>query len=551
MNAHIPDPGLAPGTAESANGSLRQAAEPEEEGQSLVNVSAFHRFWTLFVGCGGAAVVIGSMIALNTGLADIAVATGATQNQLTWIVDSYTLVLACLLLPAGAVGDRYGRRGALMVGLAVFAAASFAPLHFHSALQIVAARSVSGAGAAFILPATLSLLTGAFPVRERSKVVGAWAGIVGSAGVGGLIGTGLLLNVFQWQSIFWALGLASLVLLLASFTVADSREHNAPPLDWIGAITIGAAVALLVFGILRAPTDGWTNPRVYCCLLAGIVVALGFCRIELRRRYPLLDVRLFLDPEFGAGALTITVVFGATFGLFFVVTQYIQQVMGYSALGIGLALSPLAIPLITFSALSPWYVPRLGLRLVIAVSLVVTAIGFLYLRTLGVGSTFKDLFWPLIVVSTGFGLCTAPTTSAIMTTVSEAKQGVASAVNDTTREVGGAIGIALSGSVLASVYSHHIAGSIASLPGPVRGAASGSLAHLLAVADRLGPPGKPLVDAGKRAFIDGANWAYLIMAAVVACAAVVISMFAPGRDGQQIRLIQWLTQRARRRRTSI
>ena len=551
MNGHMPEPGLAPETAESANESPRLDAELEAQRQSLVNASDFQRFWTLFVGCGGAAVVIGSMIALNTGLAEIAVATAATQNQLTWIVDSYTLVLACLLLPAGAIGDRYGRRRALMVGLAVFTVASFAPLHFHSAIEIVAARSVAGAGAAFILPATLSLLTGAFPADERSKVVGAWAGIVGSAGVGGLIGTGLLLNVFQWQSIFWALGLAGVILLLASFTVADSREHNAPPLDWIGAVTIGAAVALFVFGILRAPSDGWTNPRVYCCLLAGIVVALGFCWIELRRPYPLLDVRLFANPEFGTGAFTITIVFGATFGLFFVVTQYIQQVVGYSALATGLALSPLAIPLITLSALSPWYVPKLGLRLVVALSLTVIAAGFLYMRTLGVDSKFKDLFWPLIVISTGFGLCTAPTTSAIMTTVPDAKQGVASAVNDTTREVGGAIGIALSGSVLASVYAHHIAGSIASLPAPLHDAASGSLAHLLAISDRLGPQGKPLVDAGQHAFIDGANWAYLIMAAVAACAAVVISLFAPGRDGKQLRLIQGLTQRARRRRTSI
>lgn len=498
------------------------------------------RGWTLVIACAGAALVIASMIALNTALADIAAATSATQTQLTWIVDSYTLVLACLLLPAGAIGDRYGRRRALRLGLAVFAVASFSPVFLDTSLQVIVARALAGAGAAFVLPATLSLLTAAYPAQDRSKAVGIWAGVAGSAGVIGLLGTGLLLHAFAWQSIFWALAVAALLLVLLTFTVADTRPENAPPLDWLGAVTIGAAVAVFVFGILQAPADGWTDPRVYGCMTGGATLALLFGWIETRRQHPLLDIRLFLNPEFGTASATITVVFLATFALFYLVTQYIQLVMGYSPLLTAFALSPLALPLVTFSALSPWYVPKLGLRLVIFVSLVLTSAGFLCMRTLGPHSSFADLFWPLIVISSGFGLCTAPTTSAIMSAAPDEKQGVASAVNDTTREIGGALGIALAGSILASGYSHHIAASLSAFAGHIQGAASGSLGHALAVADQLGPQGHSLVEISRSAFVSGASSSYLVLAAVVAVAAVSIPLFAPGRDGNQLRVIRRL-----------
>ena len=498
------------------------------------------RRWTLVIACAGAALVIASMIALNTALSDIAAATSATQTQLTWIVDSYTLVLACLLLPAGAIGDRYGRRRALRLGLAVFAVASVSPVILDTSLQVIAARALAGAGAAFVLPATLSLLTAAYPAQERSKAVGIWAGVAGSAGVIGLLGTGLLLRALAWQSIFWALAVAALLLFLLTFTVADSRPEEAPALDWLGAATIGAAVAVFVFGILQAPADGWADPRVYGCLTGGAALAVVFGWIETRRQHPLLDIRLFLNPEFGTGSATITVVFLATFALFYLVTQYIQQVMGYSPLLTAAALSPLALPLVTFSALSPRYVPKVGLRLVITVSLVLTAAGFLYMRTLGPHSSFADLVWPLIVISSGFGLCTAPTTSAIMSAAPDEKQGVASAVNDTTREIGGALGIALAGSILTRGYSHHIAASLSAFPRPIQDAAAGSLAHALAIADKLGPQGHSLVETSRSAFVSGANSSYLVLAGVVAVAALVIPLFAPGRDGNQLRVIRRL-----------
>src|ERR1700754_2946037 len=361
--------------------------------RSFAGRSKVRRGWTLLVACAGVALVIASMVALNTALADIALATSATQTQLTWIVDSYTLLLACLLLPAGAIGDRYGRRTALLGGPARLAVASFAPLILDSPVQIIAARALAGAGAAFVMPATLSLLTVVYPAEARTKAVGIWAGVAGSGGVFGLIGTGLLLRFFEWRSIFWALGVVGVLLFVLTLTIAESREGDAPPLDWPGAVTIGAAVAVFVFGILEAPANGWTDPRVYGCMAAGVILVILFGVIELRRRHPLLDVRLFLDPYFGTGAAAITMVFLGTFALFYLVTQYVQQVMGYTPLATAIALAPLAVPLLTFSLLSSWYLPKFGLRAVVFASMVLVSVGVLCMCTLRTDSSYLDVFW--------------------------------------------------------------------------------------------------------------------------------------------------------------
>lgn len=521
-------------------------APDQASADSFAQGSRGRRGWTLFIACAGVALVIASMVALNTALSGIAAATGATQTQLTWIVDSYTLLLACLLLPAGAIGDRYGRRSALLVGVAVFAVASAAPLVFDSPLQIIIARGFAGAGAAFVMPATLSLLTAAYPLAERTKAVGVWAGVAGSGGLFGLVGAGLLIQFWDWRSIFWTLAIGGLVVFVLTMTIAESRDQDAPRLDVPGAVTIGAAVAVFVFGILQAPAHGWTDPRVLGCLITGSLLAAVFGVIELRRRHPLLDVRLFRDPDFGTGAATITVVFLATFALFFLVVQYLQQVRGYSALVAALALSPMVLPLLTLSMLSSWYLPRLGLRVVVFASMALVSVGFVCMCTLDVDSSYLEVAWPLLVISTGFGLCTAPTTSAIMVAAPHQKHGVASAVNDATREVGGALGIALAGSILAGSYSHHIAIALSDYPEPVRGPASDSLSNALAVANQLGPQGLQLAQRSKEAFVAATDSSYLVMAAVVAVAAAVIPLFAPGRGHRQLSVVRRLWNRGNR-----
>lgn len=496
------------------------------------------RTWTLAVACMGVGLVVASMTSLNTALGDLAVATSATQSQLNWVVDGYTVALACLLLPAGAIGDRYGRRGALLVGLVVFALGSAAPAMLHDPEQIIAGRALAGVGAAFVMPATLSLLTVAYPKRDRVKAVGIWAGTAGSGAVLGMLGSGLLLEFWDWHAIFWSLGIAAVVIFALACTVGSSRDSTAPRIDAPGALLIGAALAIAVAAILEAPTRGWSNPMVWGGLIAGVVIGAVFCVVELRRRHPLLDVRLFNDPSFATGVASIVVLFGATFGFFYIGMQYVQQIMDYSPLMTAVAFTPFMVPLGICSALSFWYMPKLGLRLVIFIGTVLMAIGFLSMHVLDLHTSYLQLAWPTLILSTGIGFCTAPTTSAIMGAVPDEKQGVASAVNDASREMGGALGIAVAGSILAGRYSQELAPKLAQFPAPVRGPATDSLAKAVEVAGKLGPQGHPLAELSKTAFLASMHASTTVLAVLVAVAAVVIGLWAPGRDGRQLSIVR-------------
>jgi EmrB/QacA subfamily drug resistance transporter len=514
----------------------------------LGDVSARTRTWLLAVACLDVLLVISSMVALNAAMPDIAVNTAATQTELTWVVDGYTLVLACLLLPAGAVGDRYGRRGALLAGLAVFAAASVAPVFFDAPLQIIIARAVAGAGAALIMPATLSLLTAGFPKAERNKAVGIWAGVCGSGAIIGFLGTGVLLHFFSWQSIFWAFAIVAVVLFGLTLTITSSRDESGAPVDWAGGVLVAAAVAVFVFGVIEAPARGWSSPVVWGCVGAGLALTAAFAALQLRLTHPLLDVRLFRRPDFATGSLGVTFLFFANFGFFFLVMQYMQLVLGYNPLQTAFALAPLAVPVLILSALTPLYLPRIGLRLSVTVGLLLLAAGLACMRILDIESSYWDLAWPLMIVSAGIGLCTAPTTSAIMGAAPDEKQGVASAVNDTTREVGAALGIAAAGSVLAAQYSNLLAPAIAALPEPVRGPASDSLAQALEVAERLGPQGAQLAADANDAFLQAMDGALLVLAVAVTAAAVFVAVWSPGRDGRQSRYLRRLAAVPRARR---
>ncbi|BCI51828.1 MFS transporter [Mycolicibacterium litorale] len=524
-------------------------ARPERPSDSAIGgMSTRARHWLLTVACLDVLTVIASMVALNAALPDIALQTSATQSQLTWVVDGYTLALACLLLPAGAIGDRYGRRGALLTGLVIFGLASFAPVIFDDPVQIIVARAVAGAGAAFIMPATLSLLTAAYPKAERNKAVGIWAGVAGSGAVVGFLGTGTLLHFFEWQSVFWALTAASVGLLILTCTIRSSRDEHRTPIDWIGGALIATAVAVFVFGVIEAPAQGWLDPLVWGSMVAGVVLTVAFALVQLHRTHPLLDIRLFKRPDFATGAIGITCLFAANFGFFFVVMQYMQLVLGYTALQTAFALVPLAIPVLVLGATTHLWSPRIGLRAAVVSGLVLIAAGLLCMRTLEVDSSFFDLAWPLLIISAGIGMCTAPTTSAIMNAAPDDKQGVASAVNDTTREVGAAVGIAAAGSVLAAQYEHLLAPALGAFPEQVRGPALESLAQALEVAARMGPAGQVLSLEAQRAFLSAMDLSMTVLSVALLVAGVFIGLWSPGRDGRQLRALRRGLARPRARR---
>ncbi|NLE81304.1 MAG: MFS transporter [Rhodococcus sp.] len=483
----------------------------------------------LAVSCCAVALVVATMAALNTALGDLARDTGATQSQLTWIVDGYTLALACLLLPAGALGDRYGRRGILILGLFVFSIGSMIPIALDEPTWIIVGRIIAGIGAAFVMPATLSLLTAGFPATQRARAIGIWAGVAGSGAIAGLLVSGAMLEKWSWHSIFISLAVVSVLILFASFTLSSSRDENTAPLDLPGTALIVAAIGLFVLGMIEAPERGWLDPIVLGLLVGGMAAAALFAVVELRIEHPLLDVRLFANRAFGSGAFSLMLQFLATLGFFFLAVQYLQMVLDYSPLQSALALAPIAAPVVLLSMFMSMLLPHVGLRILCGGGAAILGLGILLMTRLDVDASYAEICVPLLVAALGLGMCTAPATAAIVQNTPDEKQGVASAVNDAAREIGSAIGVALAGSILAAAYSHHIQPAVDQLPEAAKESVSGSLAAALHIADLAGPRGPELAALAKESFMEGMNQACLALACVLFVSAAILAVWAPGR----------------------
>ncbi len=485
--------------------------------------------WTLAVSCLGVALVIGSMAALYTSLSDIAADTGASQSQLTWVVDGYTLAVACLVLPAGAVGDRYGRRAVLLGGLVVFSAASAVPLFVQDPAWLIGARALAGVGAAFVMPSTLSIMTAEFPEHQRPRAVAIWAGVAGSGAILGILGSGLLLQLWSWQSIFVGLTAAGVVLLIAAATVAESLEYAHPEMDYVGSLAVAVAIGLIVIALTEAPHRGWTDPLVLGLFAGGAVASVVFVVVELSRAHPLLDLRLFADRGFASGTLSITLQFLVLFGVFYVLIQYLQLIVGYEPLRSALALAPVVVPIVGISLLAPWLAERLGLRVLTVPGMLAIAAGIFLASRLQVESSYTDFLWALLIMGTGLGVCMAPATAAIVAATPVEKHGVAAAVNDAAREVGAAVGIAIAGSVLAAGYTNRITPALSSLPGPAREPFSDSLAAALQAADQSGPAREQLATIAKSAFMHGYGHAGVVLSGITVASALILAIWAPGR----------------------
>src|SRR5262245_14474029 len=343
----------------------------------------------LRVMCLALMMVVAAVASLNMALPGIARDTGATQTQLQWIVDAYALAFAALLLPAGALGDRIGRRPVLLFGLGLYGGASLIALFAHSATQLIALRVLMGIGAAFVMPVTLSVITTVFPPEERGKAVGTWVGVAAGGGVLGLLTSGVLLEWLSWPSVF-ALNvvLATLALLGTIAVVPATREAVAPRLDPVGTLLSVGALGALVYGIIEAPERGWTAPVTLATIGGAIIGVVAFVAWELRRTSPMLDPRNFLRRGFGAGSLSITVQFFATFGFLFLALPYLQLVQGLSPLRAAAALLPMALVVIPLSRVAPRIAARVGVRVAGAAGLASMAVGFTVFATLDVGSSY-------------------------------------------------------------------------------------------------------------------------------------------------------------------
>ncbi|MDO3646963.1 MFS transporter [Nocardia mangyaensis] len=483
----------------------------------------------LTLSCLAVILVTASMAALYTALPEIAADTGASQAELTWIVDGYTLALACLVLPGGALGDRYGRRGVLIVGLIVFSIASAAPLLLDSPGWLIAARVMTGIGAALVMPSTLSLLTAGFPAERRGSAVGLWAGVAGVGAILGILGSGILLESWSWVSIFVGMAVAGAMLSVAAFTLPESADTSRPALDPLGAATSALAIGAIVVAVIEGPARGWLDPLVIAAIVTGLTVAVAFVAIELRATHPLIDLRLFTDRGFGSGTAIVTVQFLVTFGLFMLVVQHFQLILGYRPLISALALAPMGLPMVVISVIAPRVAARFGLRIPTFAGLVAIGVAMLMIAQVDAHTSYLDLLGPLLLMSVGIGLCTAPATAAIVDGTPVEKHGVAAAVNDAAREVGAAIGIAIAGSVLAAGYGARIAPVLPSLPEPAREPVGDSLAAALEVVARAGPAAQELGDVAKSAFLHGMHQSATVLGFLTLGAAVLIAVWTPGR----------------------
>ena len=476
--------------------------------------------------------VVSAVSGLNVALPSLARDTGASQRDLQWIVDAYTVVFAGLLLPAGAFGDRFGRKGALLAGVAIFGSAAGMAFFAHSPGTLIALRCLMGIGAAAVMPTTLSIITTSFPEEERGRAVGIWVGVVGGGAVIGLIGSGILLEFFNWNSIF-ALNVALALLGFAGTLafVPKSVEANPPKLDFVGAIFSLVAVSSLVFAIIDGPDRGWSDPLIVGAFAIGVLAIISFILWELHLAEPMLDPRLFKLRGFGTGSLSLTVQYFAAFGLFFTILQYLQFVAGFSALKAALTLLPLPLIMIPLARRAPLFAKKVGLNRLGSAGLVLMAIGFLVLSELQVTFVYWHFLIGLIFFAAGMALAGTPATTAIVSSLPDTKQGVASAVNDASRELGSAIGIAVLGSVLNAQYRSGIAEALTHLPSHVADGARGSIAFLQSgVISQLGSTGVHLVDVAKRSFVDGLSTAFIVTAGALLVAAVYVVVRAPRRE---------------------
>lgn len=496
----------------------------------MLELTAGRRRWLLTVNIVAVSLVVATMSALYTSLPDIAVAIGATQADLTWIVDSYTLALAALVLTAGALGDRFGRRATLIVGLALFTISSALPLWLDSPLWLIILRGVAGLGAAFVMPSTLSLLTASFPPERRGTAVGTWAGFAGVGGIIGLIGSGLMLQVWSWKSIFLVYSVIGLLVLAAAFTIGESVASRRGRPDVAGSVFSALAVGGVVFGLIEGSQTSFGAPLVIAALITSAVSVVAFVLVELRATDPLLDVRYFRRRGFSAGAISVSMQFLTTFGFFLLIVQYLQLVKGYDAIGASTALAPMIVPVMVFSLLSPKITAAVGLRAVSVVGVGAIAAGMLLLTRLSADSTYVDILWPMLVASVGLGLASAPGTSAIVSDIPADEQGVAAAVNDAMREIGAAIGIAISGSILAGRYASGIVDVVGQTPEAGRAAVESSFAGAVEFGAVAGPAAQPVVDAAAEIFSSGVTDALQALGLVALGAAVLLLFVAPGRD---------------------
>ncbi len=465
---------------------------------------------------------------VNVALPSIATELHADTRDLQWVVDGYNLTFAALVLAAGSLSDRYGRRPALIIGLLGFAATSTLGALAASTETLIAARFSMGVFAALIFPTTLSIITNTFSDRrQRAMALGGWGAVVGVGVAAGPVTGGLLLEHFAWNSVFWALTPpALLAAVLAYLLVPESRDPGVPALDIRGLITSIALLGMLVYTIIEAPVRGWQSHATVFGFVTTAALALAFVTIEQAARHPMLDIRLFADRRFSAASASVTVTFFCLAGFIFLITQYFQVLRGFSPLDTGLRILPVALSIAIGSICGGLLAPRIGTRSVVVSGLISFGTAMAWIA----GSIDTDTPYPTIIVpqmllmGLGIGLVSTPATESIMLVLPPSRAGIGSAVNDATRELGSTLGVAVVGSLFSSIFGARLIDSASALTGRASEAADS-----VQVAFAMTTNNPALVTAANQSFLAGLAAACTLLAGLCYLAAAVGVAALPGR----------------------
>lgn len=480
--------------------------------------------------CLALVLVVASVSSVNLALTGISLDLGTSSSQLTWIADGYTVALAALVLPFGALGDRVGRRTLLLAGTLVFGLAALAASFAGGAGSLIACRVVMGVGAAMIMPGTLSTITAVFPPERRARAVSVWAGFASSGAIIGLLTCGLVLEWFTWRASFVATAVLAAATFIAAWRLApNTADPEEATIDLPGFVLSATGIGALVFGIIDGAEAGWTAPGAVTGLGVAVVSLAAFVLWELRNPAPMLDVRLFGLRGFGTGSLALTVQFLCLFGFFLVGLQFLQLMLGYSPLVSALALLPLGMVVMPLSRRAPYVVDRFGQRAVMTTGLGCLATGLAIMSTLDGHSGYWHFLAGLVVFGLGMAFTSTPSTTAIVSSLPRAKQGVASAVNDVSREVGSALGIAILGSLFNAGYRDAVGAATDRLPPEAADAVRESAGAGFAVSERLGQGGAGLEEAVRDAFATGLGDAMRAGVVIAAAAALFVAWRGPRR----------------------
>jgi EmrB/QacA subfamily drug resistance transporter len=493
------------------------------------------RWWAL------AAIVVSSLVIgldgtiLITAIPTLAAKLGATTSELQWISAAYTLALGGLLLPGGVLGDRYGRKRLLLVGLILFGLSSVVASQATTATQLIAMRAIMGIGAALILPLSVSIIPTLFTPAERPRAVAATAaGAFLGLPLGPLV-AGYLLTHYAWGTVF-LINAPIVVLALVGvwFLVPESKDPQRPPLDIVGAILSVVGVTALVYSVIEEPLYGWTDARVLTGLIGGAVVMAAFVAWDLRERHPFVDVRLFLNRRFTWATVAFVVVGFGLFGVMFILTPYIQIVLRNDAQATGIKLLPLIGAVIVGAGAGNQLAARLGARVTIPSGMVVTVMGLIILSRIGADTGYGLVAIALAVMGLGMGMAFPTALDVILGTLPASQTGTGSALSRMLQQVAASFGVAILGSILNTAYLASLTPHLTGLPAKVRSVAEGSVAGAAAVASHLpGGLGAQLAHAADIAYIDAMSKVMLVSAAIILAGAISIALFLPGEPAKQ------------------